>query len=178
MLVTDAGDADPTLSCAITDPDENILSDDGMTATITGYGSWVVSCTAEDASGNVSSPTNFNITVGFPWGSEIDSLKGRINAGSTVPLDFRYFDPETGLYVDSSMIVPNIEWTGPFTNNSCTAGNTNAGDGEDAGSSDFRYGFPTWQFNWQTPPIPGYYLMTVSPPGMGFPDASVCVRTR
>jgi len=178
VVVTDAVDSDPVLSCGITNPDENIADDDGTTATITGYGSWVVGCTATDSSGNVSPETNFNITVAFPWGIEIDDLKGRINAGSTIPLDFRYYDPASGLYVDSSMIAPKIAWTGPFTDNACTTGNTNVGDGEDSGSSDFRWVFPTWQFNWQTPMVPGYYEMTISPPGTGFAEATRCVRTR
>jgi len=177
VFVTDAGDGDPELSCAVTNPDSNIV-DDGMTATITGYGSWAVSCIATDSSGNESAPANFNITVAFPWGIEIDRLKGRINAGSTVPLDWRYFDPDTGLYEDSSMIVPKVEWTGPFSDSACTTGNTNTGDGEDSGSSYFRYSHPTWQFNWQTPPTEGYYELVISPPGFGFPDATMCVRTR
>jgi len=177
VVVSDAGDAAPALSCAITTPDPNVI-DDGTTATITGYGSWAFACTATDAMGNESLPAMFNITVSFPYGIRIDNVKGRINAGSTVPLDWRYLDPETGLAVDSSTVVPKIEWSGPYQDVTCSSGNTGMGDGEDSGSSDFRYGNLLWQYSWQTPSIPGYYEVVISPPGHGFPDATRCLRLR
>lgn len=172
-LVDGAGTITPV--CAVADPGPN-ATDDGTVLLVTAYGTWVASCTATDAAGNTSAATLFNISVGFPWDIAIAVPKGNIRAGSTVPLDWTY--SQNGQTVDSGALAPSIDWFGPYDSGSCTTGNTSAGNGEDAGGSDFRYTNPTWQYSWQTPSLPGHYEVVISPPGAADADATKCVRLR
>jgi uncharacterized protein YjbI with pentapeptide repeats len=144
------------------------------------YGTYAVSCNATDSSGNTSS-AGFTVTVAFAWNIEIDRVKGNINAGSTVPLDWRYRNPATGAVVNSGALSPTVVWLGPYTGSNCGGTNTGSGDGmdaEDSGSSGFRYSAASnsWQYNWQTPGQRGSYQVTISPPGGAV--ATRCVTLR
>ena len=125
----------------------------------------LVTCTATDTRMLESGPQSLTVTVEYAFDVEIDRIKAKIQAGSTVPIDFRYRDRESGQAVDSSGFDPSISWSGPFTGARCSGVDTGQGSGEDSGFSDFRFGFPTWQFSWQTPSMAGSYLVTIDPPG-------------
>ena len=117
----------------------------------------------------------------FAYVLDLDRLKRNINAGSVVPLDWRYRDPSTGSPVDSSGLAIMVIWRGPFTGNSCGGSNTGSNDGmaaNDAGNSDFRYSASnaTWQYSWQTPAQAGSYELEILPPG-GV-AATTCVTLR
>jgi uncharacterized protein YjbI with pentapeptide repeats len=139
-----------------------------------------VSCTAIDSAGNEVTES-LTVTVELSYVIEIDRPKGNIRAGSTVPIDFRYRDRESGNPIDSSGFAPSATWIG-YTDSACTPGNeTQMGDGgDDAGSSDFRYTHPTWQYSWQTPAAAAgsYLLFTIMPPNVPTATSSRCVRVR
>jgi len=165
-------------------PDSFDVSDlvDGSNVTIAcdsnqlDLGTHTVSCTACDTQGNESAPDSLTVIVEHAYLVEIDRIKGNIKAGSTVPLDFRFLDPDTGQPIDSSGIIPSISWSGPFSGPNCTGTNTGTGDGNDSGMSDYRLTGFTWQFSWQTPDIPGSYYLTISPPGTA--ESSICVTLK
>ncbi len=143
-------------------------------------GTATADCSATDTSGNTGT-AQFTIDVGFAFGFQMVVPKGNIRAGSTVPLDWQYLDPETGAPVDSGTLSPSTVWFGPFSGNNCSGTNAGTGNGmdaEDAGSSNFRYSSSQflWQYSWQTPALPGSYLLTVSPPGTA--ASTVCIGLR
>jgi hypothetical protein len=123
----------------------------------------------------------FSLQVQFAYDIVLLPLKGNINAGSTVPLDWYYNESGTSIRANTSSFSPMVDWFGPFTDRNCTAGSNGSGDGsaaEDSGSSDFRYSTSdnSWRLNWQTPSQAGYYKVVISPPGTV--AATQCVRTR
>jgi len=172
ITATDAVDGARPVTCTRDD-------DPTSSSTIFGYGSWGITCTAADSQGNVAT-AGFNVNVAFAYGIKLTIPKGNITAGSTVPLDWQYLDPTTGLPVASGFIMPSVKWRGPFANRSCSGLPGNV-DGEDSGSSGFRYSDSqmTWQYSWQTPGTTGSYVVTITPPGtpLGTP-ASACVALK
>ena len=137
-----------------------------------------VSCTATDSAGNEDTKS-LTVTVELSYVIRIDPPKGNIRAGSTVPIDFRYLDRVSGQPIDSAGFSPSATWAG-FTDSSCMTPNGRSMGSDDAGSSNFRYGFPTWQYSWQTPSdASGSYLrFTVKPPNAPTAQSSICVRIR
>ena len=137
-----------------------------------------VSCTATDSAGNEDTKS-LTVTVELSYVIRIDPPKGNIRAGSTVPIDFRYLDRVSGQPIDSAGFSPSATWAG-FTDSSCMTPNGRSMGSDDAGSSNFRYGFPTWQYSWQTPSdASGSYLrFTVKPPNAPTKESSICVRIR
>ena len=135
-----------------------------------------VNCSATD--GTNTTQASFDVTVSFAYGIEIVPFRGRVNAGSTVPLDWRYVSLEIGQRIDSASLTPMIRWSGPFAGGGCSGVNAGTGDGADAGSSNFRYSASTstWQYSWQTPALAGGYRVTIAPPGDV--SASLCVILR
>jgi len=140
-----------------------------------------VTCTATDTSGNTVSDS-FVIDVERAYGIRLIVPKGQLEAGSTNPIDWLYLDLVSGDVIDSSFIEPLVSWIGPYASNdsTCSGATSGSGSGDDAGSSDKRYinSSMTWQFSWQTPDITGRFLLVISPPGIGDPAATACVRLR
>ena len=161
------------------DDDPAPLSDEDFEFSDTPYS---ITCTAVDAAGNDGS-TSFALTVSYLYDIELVPPKGRARAGSTVPLDWSYFD-EFGV-VNSSDVAVRVEWT-KMTDQSCSTpapdlgSNGVSGLGDDSGNSDFRYSASNdaWQFSWQTPDLPGYYKVDVSPPGANVETAWACINLR
>ncbi len=157
------------------------LPGDGDSATLPlGIHADVATCTVSDQSGNETT-VMFDVEIRFAYDIVVLGLKGNINAGSTVPLDWYYNDAGTTNRADSSSFSPMVNWYGPFTDRNCTTGSNGSGDGsaaEDSGSSDFRYSSSdySWRLNWQTPGQAGYYKVVIMPPGTA--GATQCVRTR
>lgn len=171
VVASDVVDPNPALSCNTVNP-----------LNFTGYATSIVSCTASDTSGNTSSATTFNIGVSFPYEIELILPKGQARAGSTIPIDFRYYLGNT--VIDSSSLSPLIEWIGPYASNdsSCANGTSGTFSGQDSGSSSLRYSesSDTYQFSWQTPDISesAYFLLVISPPGTSSDNATECVSLR
>ncbi len=150
------------------------------------FGDTTVTCNAVDASGNPANEVSFTITVGFPYDIYLQPPKKNPRAGSTVPLDWQYFDRDTGQAVDSSAIMVGVAWE-KATNSSCLTLTPAPTDGSsflvdaDSGNSDFRYSgsSDTWQFSWQTPDnARGWHKVTIEPPGGYVDGAWDCVRLR
>ena len=140
-----------------------------------------VTCSVTDTAGN-SASTSFQINVRFFYDINLILTKKVAKAGSSIPLDWQYLDWDTHLPVESENIVPGstptISWQKTTSCSSPPSGG-NINDGEDSGSSYFRYSAVDmrWQYNWQTPGAKGNYIVTVSPPGTGFgTNAADCVR--
>jgi hypothetical protein len=137
-----------------------------------------IECSVTDSGGN-SASTTFTLDVVFPYAIVILEPKGNIQAGSSLPVDFYYEDAQVQppLRVDSSRLDVGASWIGPYSNRACTVeGNQfGMGNGQSTGSSDFRYSASRdeWQFNWQTPALPGCYKFTISPSGSGAPTINV-----
>ena len=166
-----------------TDLEDEAIASTGIDCvpTLLFLGENLVSCTATDTRGNTSvAPETLIVTVDYAYIVEIDGIRRNIRAGSTVPIDFRYLDPETDppLPIDSSGFNPSISWTG-HSNRSCSS-STGLGNGEDAGASDFRFAISTltWQFSLQIPNIAenNSYLVVISPPGTL--DSVLCIPVR
>jgi hypothetical protein len=182
VLVSDLADPNPTLRCYVVNPDNgDDMSDTANPQHFVGYDSSTVSCSAEDASGNESSATAFNIGVSFPYGIKLILPKGQTKAGSTIPIDWQYVDSSRDP-IDSGFIIPTVSWIGPFalTDSECSDDTDNSGSGNDSGSSGKRYSASskTWQFSWQTPDDAKRYKVVISPPGADFEDAWVCIRLK
>ncbi|MCU0303437.1 MAG: Ig-like domain-containing protein [Thermoanaerobaculales bacterium] len=99
------------------------------------------------------------IFVGFdsPWRPNY-----KVNAGSAIPLKWRYTDPATGALVDSSAAMPEIRVTGFVP---CGSTGTPLTWVEDPGSSDLRYVGGDWQFNWDTAGLDrGCYFLAIYHP--------------
>jgi hypothetical protein len=146
------------------------------------FGDNEVSCTATDTRNNSSDPpATLIVRVEPSYIIEIDVPRGNINAGSTLPIDFRYLDRDSGDPIDSSGFEPSASWAG-YSDSNCSPGNeTGVGDGsDDAGSSNFRPGDPDWQYSWQTPveAAGSYLLFTIVPPEIPTDESSICVRLR
>jgi hypothetical protein len=129
-----------------------------------------VECTATDSEANVSS-ASFDVTVNFAYNIFIERVKGNINTGSTVAIDWYYYEgADTRQRVDTSSLSPMVAWFGPYPDDGCGGQSNGEGDGfdaEDSGNSSIRYSFSdnSWRLNWQTPLFEGWYKVTISPPG-------------
>ena len=162
------GDLSNAAICLATDPQEFAI------------GQYTIECSVTDSGGYTGS-TSFLLDVIYPFDVVILPLKGNIKAGSTVPVDWYYTlagDP-AAIAIDSSHVMPEVAWFGPFTERTCTIGSDGSGDGaEDSGSSSIRYSPSdrSWRLNWQTPAKQNWYDLVVSPPGSD--ASSVCVRLR
>ena len=125
---------------------------------------YTASCTATDTAGN-STTVTFDVEIRFAWEITIVVPNGNKRAGSVIPVDWYY--TQGGSRIDSGGLPMSVEWLGPYTGNNCSGVNTGLGDGNDAGSSGFRYTVSQnqWQYSWQTPELAGSYLFVVTPPG-------------
>ena len=146
-----------------------------------GWGSTTVSCTATDSSGNVSAAKTFSVVVQFPYDVTLIVPKGKVRAGSTIPIDWYYQDRVTGARIDSSAFPVAVLWRQYMDNNCSTS--PGSVSGSDSGNSSTRYSSSssTWQFSWQTPNITGNFVVTVAPPGTNDgsnTDSSECVVLR
>ena len=144
------------------------------------WGNTPVTCTATDTAGN-SSSVSFDVLVDFPYDIDLIVPKGRAEAGSTVKIDWTYLRPGTTQVVESSTVSVAVFWS-RYSGNNCT-GEPGEVQGSDPGNSDFRYSAAdnSWRFNWQTPPMPGSYVVTVSPPRTNDgsnTDSSECVTLK
>lgn len=144
------------------------------------WGETPVTCNASDGSGNVANSATFTVTHRYLYDIKIILPKGVAKVGSTIPLDWQYLDWDTGLPVDSSALNVGISWAA--TDDCETPGGTGI-FGEDSGSSKFRYSSPDmlWQYSLQTKDeelIRGDYLIIISPPGEGVPEASACITLK
>ncbi len=160
------GDLSDAVSCLASDPTEFAI------------GAHTIDCSVTDSGGN-SASTSFTLEVIYPYDVVFLPLKGNIRAGSTVPVDWYYVQTGTSTKVDSSGVDPQVAWFGAFTERTCTFGSDGSGDGaEDSGSSSIRYSSSgdTWRLNWQTPDMPNWFKLVVTPPGTD--AASLCVRLR
>jgi len=140
-------------------------------------GSHDVTCTVTDTSGNIAE-TTFVLEVAYRYDFFFDLPKGKIKAGSTLPVDFYYEDD--GTRVDASAFSPSASWVGPYEKPGCVneGADFSLGDGNDSGSSSFRWSASKLitQFSWQSPSIPGNYKFTISPPGTS--ASTVCVSLK
>jgi hypothetical protein len=141
------------------------------------WGDTVVTCNASDGSGNLADSAIFTVTLRYLYDVQVFLPKGATKAGSTMPLDWQYTDRVSGFAVDSSAFMVGIQWAETIDCRTPLAGGQS---GEDSGSSDFRYSASSrwWQYSWQTPGTKGKYLVTVTPPGIGVPEASACVTLK
>ena len=131
VTVTDNADPSPSLVCS------------PASGTLFAFGATTVTCDAEDASGNTAS-ASFVVTVEYGSAYGIEFSKGRIKAGSTVPLEFGWRNA-AGDLMDSSgadPVVTAVDESGRIVLN----------PGEFPGNSDLRWdaGSNLWKFNWQT----------------------------
>jgi len=166
------------------DGDVDLVCDYPSGSSFTATGDTTVTCTATDLEGNEASDS-FTVSIQLGLGIVIDPIRGRINASSTIPIDWRYYDIGTGQTIDSATYSPSISWVGPYAPNSnCSV--PLAGQelvvfiDSDSGSSNFRYSASTmtWQYSLQTSTIAGGYKLTVTPPGEENPAAQLCLTTR
>ncbi len=166
------GDAEPvTVSCNIADPTVYPINE--PTAEPNYY---EITCTARDSRGN-DADTILQLTVAFQYSVGFELPKGKLKAGSVLPVDFWY--EEDGARIDASGIQPSASWFGPIDTQGCPAeAGSTPGTGEDAGSSRFRWEATGdfWQFNWQTPADIGLYEFTISPPGTSEASVPVCLK--
>ena len=145
------------------------------------WGDTPVTCNASDGSGNVANSATFTVTLRYLYDIKIILPKGVAKIGSTIPLDWQYYDWDSGLPIDSSALAPRITWA---TTNNCVDEVANGIKGEDSGSSKFRYSTSDmlWQYSLQSKDEglseKGDYLITISPPGKGVPGASACIKLK
>jgi uncharacterized protein YjbI with pentapeptide repeats len=141
------------------------------------WGDTPVTCNASDGSGNPANSATFTVTLRYLYDIEVILPKRATKAGSTMPLDWQYKDWGSGSPVDSSAIAVGIQWA---ETSNCLTPIASGQSGEDSGSSDFRYSASSmlWQYSWQTPATKGKFLVTISPPGIGVPQASACVTLK
>jgi hypothetical protein len=132
----DGVDPDPSLSCSA----GGAGSGDSLT-----IGSYTVSCTATDASGNSSPAFDYEVIVGFGNFVGVSFNKGKVNAGSTVPTTFGWAG-ESGDLINSSSADPLVSAL------NCATGEVVLNPGEFPGNSDLRWDGSArlWKFNWQT----------------------------
>jgi predicted ester cyclase len=132
----DGVDPDPSVLCIAAGGQ---LSGEALT-----FGSTSVTCTATDASNN-SAEATYTVLVQYGSSFGINFSKGRVKAGSTVPLTFGWND-------DSGSPAPSPNADPRVTAQDCDTGTIVLNPGEFPGSSDLRYDASqrTWKFNWQT----------------------------
>ena len=142
------------------------------------WGDTVVTCNASDGSGNLADSAIFTVTLRYQYDIQVLLPKGVTKLGSTIPVDWQYLDQVSGLPIDSSAFMVGISWA---QTSDCMTPLPGGITGEDSGSSDFRYSFSNdlWQYSLQTKELmKGDYLITISPPGLGIPEASACVTLK
>jgi hypothetical protein len=117
----------------------------------------------------VAAVTDFTFEGFFnPW---TETPAYQANAGSAIPLKWRYRSVVTGLVVDSSTFDPTIKST-YYQKSGATCQDYVEGQGttttittdpDDTGSSDRRYSASSaeWQLNWATPETTGCYYLRV-----------------
>ena len=145
-------------------------------------GQHTITCTVTDSYGeHMPVPsTTFTLDVAYRYELFFNLPKGRLEAGSTLPVDFYY--EFNGTRIDASAIAPTASWYGPDNVSGCAADPLvppGSLSGEDSGSSSFRWSAAKkiWQFSWQTPGEPGQYLFTISPPGTSSSTAKpICLK--
>jgi uncharacterized protein YjbI with pentapeptide repeats len=147
-------------------------------------GDTIVTCNATDGSTNAANSATFTVTLRYLNDIKLILPKGRARAGSTIPIDWQYLDWISNQPVDSSNVDVVASWA-KMTDGSCTVRDLSlpeesSGLGNDSGNSDFRYSqsSDTWQFSWQTPDVPGYYKITISPSGKNVRNAWECVSLK
>ncbi len=172
---------------AVDDTIDNASATDGRVTTVVclgepsrvfALGDHPVTCNATDSAGNAAAPAAFTLRIAYPYDTTVIKPKGNIKAGSTVPVDWYYTQPGTTLRINSSGFMPRVAWRGPFARN-CADPSNGQGDGaEDSGSSSIRYSASDrrWRLNWQTPPMEGWFKLTVTPPGTT--ASTICVQLR
>jgi len=166
VSVYDAGYPDTTAECLPVSGSEFYWSDT------------LVTCNAEDGSQNLADSASFTVTVPYLYDIDIIVPKGSLKIGSTLPIDWQYRDWNSRAVVDSSAFDVGISWA---QTDDCVSPKPGGMRGEDAGSSYFRYSASTgtWQYSLQTKGLVATdYLITISPPGAGVPDSSICVTLR
>jgi uncharacterized protein YjbI with pentapeptide repeats len=152
------------------------ITNDAPVTMIYPLGVTTVTWTATDGHGNSSTATQA-ITVNFLYDFFFDLPKGKLQAGSTLPVDFYYEDG--GTRVDASAFTPSASWLGPFDAPGCAAGGPAGSEsGNDSGFSSFRWSssLNIWQYSWQTPSLTGSYFFTISPPGTSGSTTPVCLK--
>jgi hypothetical protein len=171
VSVTDAGNPATTASCV------------PASGSSFAFGDTIVTCNANDGFNDADSAT-FTVTVRFAYDIKIIPPKGNTRIGSTIPLDWQYLDRVTGSVVNSASFNVEVRWA-LMTNSTClvrdmTVPEGSSGLANDSGSSGFRYSASsnTWQYSWQTPDLPGYHKVWISPPGANVTNAWKCVRLR
>ena len=148
------------------------------------WGDTPVTCNATDGT-NPADTATFTIRARYLYDVNLILPKGRARAGSTIPLDWQYIYPGTGLPIDSSAFMVGVIWE-KATDSSCETLTPVSTDGSsflvdaDSGQSDFRYSesSDTWQFSWQTPNALGWHKVSIDPPGGDVDGAWACVRLR
>ena len=136
----DGVDPNPSLSCVATaGTGSGASSGDPLP-----FGSTTVTCSAADFSGNTSE-AQFTVLVQFGSSFGIDFSKGKIKAGSSVPLTFGWND-SSGNRADSSDADPLV------SARDCATGTVVLDPGQFPGNSDLRYDASqrSWKMNWQT----------------------------
>ena len=131
-------DPDPVATCE--------TSGGARTGDALPIGTYRVSCTATDASGNVSEePAVYDLVVQFGSAFGIVVDKNNVKSGSSIPTRFGWQGAD-GRLVDSSGADPVV------TARDCaTQSNVVLNPGEFPGNSDLRYDASqkVWKFNWQ-----------------------------
>ncbi|MEE4163885.1 MAG: PxKF domain-containing protein [Woeseiaceae bacterium] len=148
-------DPDPTVSC---ETSGGAVSGDPLP-----IGTYSVSCTAQDASGNLSeSPAIYALSVGYGNSFGIFFNKNTIKAGSSVPFTFGWLGSDGGR-IDSSGADPVVSAVDCATQSTVVLA-----PGQFPGNSDLRWDASQleWKFNWQT----------VDMAGDAIPPDSYCVR--
>jgi len=173
-MIANISATDLSISCLATDPAKFEV------------GEHDILCTVTDGAGN-SAEANFVLDVSYRYGIDFKTPKGNVRAGSTVPLDWSYTQTVNGTTtkIDSSGLVVELFWSGPYLERSCTDPDQapdvfdSGSDANDSGSSYFRYSSSKdeWQYSWQTPNRLGWHKIFISPPGEV--DASTkCINLR
>jgi hypothetical protein len=147
-----------------------------------------IRCSVTNSAGN-SAETTFSLDVQYRYDVNLIPPKGRARAGSTVPLDWQYFDD--GVLVDSSLFNVGVIWEktneGSSNSQSCseltpepdTDGSSFVNDA-DSGKSNFRYSSADnlWQFSWQTPDVTGWHRISIVPPGGDIEGTYDCIELK
>jgi hypothetical protein len=150
---TDAVDSNPTVTCSPAP---------GATFPI---GTTTVSCTAEDASGNVSAAKTFKVNVSVSWSNFLQPInvppatQSIFKMGSTVPVKFNLTGASSG--ITNGTFYLKYAYTGIGDNNgemesvATTTGTT---------GTQFRYSEGQYIYNWSTKGVvtkPGNYELRV-----------------
>jgi hypothetical protein len=174
-----------TVNDFVTDPVDLTVSCLAEASAEFGIGSHDVTCTVTDTAAPPqfempnSASITFPLVVSYRYDVVFDLPKGRLRAGSTLPVDFWYVEGNTK--IDASTFAPIASWTGPYEDTGCPAepgSSPGDGDGMASGSSGYRWSASQsiWQFSWQTPLLKGAYDFTISPPGTIASTTPVCLK--